>query len=106
MIFTNTLFLLVVHDEPYIIALLSEKIEVRTIQPNLLVQEIKIANAQSICLCSRGVLYVSVGNHIFKIKALPVSDQIETLLNIKEFQLALKLCVSMSCVFTFDTSVL
>lgn len=82
------------YDEPYLIALLNETIEVRSMQPSLLVQQIQIPGAQLICRSSTGVLYVLAGRQVFRVQSIPVDKQIKMLLEEKQFQLAVKLCVS------------
>ncbi|KAK7590664.1 hypothetical protein V9T40_002277 [Parthenolecanium corni] len=81
-----------IYDEPYLIALLSETIEIRSVQPALLVQTIKIEKPQLICRAYSGVLYVASGVHLSIIQAIPVAKQIKILIDEKQFQLALKLC--------------
>lgn len=87
-------FYFVVYDEPYLLALLNETIEVRSMQPALLVQNIEIPEAQLICRCSSGVLYILAGRQVYRVQAIPAARQIKMLLEEKQFQLALKLCVS------------
>lgn len=85
-----------VYDEPYLIALLSDTIEIRSVQPALLVQTIKIEKPQLICRAYSGVLYVACGVHLSIIQAIPAAKQIKILIDEKQFQLALKLCVRLS----------
>ncbi|XP_065215173.1 vam6/Vps39-like protein [Planococcus citri] len=84
--------LAVAYDEPYIVALLNDSVEVRAVQPTLLVQSMKISNPQLICYCSSGVLYVSADFHVYRVQAIPVARQIKTLIDERQFQLALQLC--------------
>lgn len=81
------------YDEPYLVALLNDAVEVRTIQPTLLVQTMKISGAQLICYCSSGVIYISTGYQIYRVQSIPVARQIKMLLDERQFQLALQLCV-------------
>ncbi len=86
------------YDEPYLIALLKDVLEVRTMQPALLVQTIKLEKLQSVFRLCSGVLYVATEVDFFQLQAKPVDLQIEALIKQKQFQLALKLCVRSWCV--------
>jgi hypothetical protein len=92
-IFSFEFFIFSAYDEPYLVALLNETIEVRSMQPSLLVQQIQIPGAQLICRSSSGVLYVLAGRQVFRVQSIPVDKQIKMLLEEKQFQLAVKLCV-------------
>ncbi|XP_052769246.1 vam6/Vps39-like protein [Mya arenaria] len=80
----------IVHETPYLIALLSKVIEVRTIEPHLMIQSINLQNARCICQ-GNGQLYVASSNHVWRLSAVPISTQIRQLLGNKEFELALQL---------------
>lgn len=82
-------------------ALLNDSVEVRTIQPTLLVQSMKISNPQLICYCSSGVLYVSADYHVYRVQAIHVARQIKTLIDERQFQLALQLCVCIVLITSF-----
>ena len=62
--------------------------------PSLLVQQIPIPGAQLICRGGTGVLYVLAGRQIYRVQSMPADRQIKMLLDEKQFQLAVKLCVS------------
>lgn len=80
----------VVHDPPYIIAVLPKYVEVRTIQPRLLIQSIELAKPKYICIGS-GLVYVASNNHCWRLTKLPISVQVNDLVRMKEFELALRL---------------
>ncbi|GAB1601255.1 vam6/Vps39-like protein [Argonauta hians] len=79
-----------VHDPPYIIAVLPKYVEVRTIQPRLMIQSIELAKPLYICVGS-GLVYVASNNHCWRLTKAPISEQVNDLVKIKEFELALRL---------------
>ncbi|XP_064621475.1 vam6/Vps39-like protein [Lineus longissimus] len=80
------------HHPPYIIAVLPKYVEVRTIDPRLLIQSIELNRPKFICQCRRsGHLYVASGNFVWRLASKPITAQIKQLLESKEFELALKL---------------
>ncbi|KAH3859338.1 hypothetical protein DPMN_102057, partial [Dreissena polymorpha] len=79
-----------VHENPYVISILPKMIEVRTVEPNLLIQSISLQNATCICQ-GQGQLYVASSNHVWRLNPVSVSSQIRQLVSNKEFELALKL---------------
>lgn len=84
--------LLTVYDEPYLLALLPESIEVRTVEPQLMIQSLPL-KARLVCYCKQGLVYVASTEHVWCVQSLPVSKQIHVLLEQKQFQLAVKLAV-------------
>ncbi|XP_059173340.1 vam6/Vps39-like protein [Physella acuta] len=78
------------HIPPYLIAILPKYVEVRTIEPKLMIQNISLPKARLICQGS-GSIYVASQNTVWRLAAIPNSQQIQQLLQIKEFELALKL---------------
>ncbi|XP_054260195.1 vam6/Vps39-like protein [Macrosteles quadrilineatus] len=79
-----------VFDEPYLLALLPESVEVRTVEPHLLIQSLPL-KARLACRCRQGVVYAASTEHVWIVQSLPVSKQIHRLLEEKQFQLAVKL---------------
>ncbi|XP_021362075.1 vam6/Vps39-like protein isoform X2 [Mizuhopecten yessoensis] len=75
---------------PYIIALLPKHVEIRTISPRLLIQNIELQKARYICQGS-GCIYVASSNHVWKLNAMPIAYQIRQLLEANQFELALHL---------------
>ncbi|KAL3874849.1 hypothetical protein ACJMK2_037811 [Sinanodonta woodiana] len=78
-----------VHDPPYLIAVLPKYIEIRTMEPPLLIQSSE-HKARYICKGS-GYIYIASSNHIWQLNSVPVTIQIKQLLQGKEFELALRL---------------
>lgn len=87
------LYLISVYDEPYLLALLPESIEVRTVDPHLLIQSLPV-KARLACGSKQGLVYVASSEHVWCVQSQPVSLQIRVLLEQKQFQLAVKLTVS------------
>ncbi|XP_060077097.1 vam6/Vps39-like protein [Ylistrum balloti] len=75
---------------PYLIALLPRHVEVRTISPRLLIQNIDLQKARYICQGS-GCMYVASSNYVWKLNAMPIAYQIRQLLEANQFELALHL---------------
>ena len=82
-----------VHEDPYIIAVLPKSIEVRTIEPHLMIQSVELQQARHICQGGEAT-YVASQNHVWRLSATPIINQIRQLLKSKEFELALHLAVS------------
>lgn len=80
----------VIHDPPYLISVLPRSIEVRTIDPLLMIQNIDLQKARYICQ-GNGLLYIASSNHVWRLNSMPISNQIRQLLHSKEFELALHL---------------
>ncbi|KAL1459658.1 hypothetical protein WDU94_011617 [Cyamophila willieti] len=80
------------YDEPYFIGLLSDQIQVRTLKPSLLIQNIPdISKGKYITRVKSGFLYVASGTQIWAMKASPQINQVSVLLEQRQFQLALNL---------------
>ncbi|GFN97687.1 vam6/vps39-like protein [Plakobranchus ocellatus] len=78
------------HSLPYLVAILPKFVEVRTIDPKMLIQNITLPDARYICQ-GDGCLYVASQNTVWRLVVVPYSSQIKQLLQSKEFELALKL---------------
>ncbi|GAB6031743.1 Vam6/Vps39-like protein [Chamberlinius hualienensis] len=79
------------HDNPYFVSILPKCIEVRNIDPRMLIQTIELPKARLIAQCSRGRLIVASNTHIWALTAMPISEQIPALVIDGHFELALKL---------------
>lgn len=79
-----------VHEAPYLITVLPKCLEVRTIDPPLMIQTIGLQNAKCICQGS-GQIYVASSNHVWRLSTVPTANQIRQLIQNKEFELALQL---------------
>lgn len=81
-------------DEPYLLGVVHDKLEVYTLEGCLHIQTIKDLNkARLIFRCKQGKVFVASISQIWCIKAIDVTLQIRTLLEQNQFQLALKLTV-------------
>ncbi|XP_049943822.1 vam6/Vps39-like protein [Schistocerca serialis cubense] len=86
----------IAYDEPYLVAVLPEGLEVRTLEPGapLLVQSIALPPPQRprlVAPCRRGLLYLASPAFVWCLQAAELSRQISTLLEQRQFQLALRL---------------
>ncbi|XP_065322906.1 vam6/Vps39-like protein isoform X3 [Gordionus sp. m RMFG-2023] len=80
---------------PYMIALLPQNIEIRTIQPKLLIQTIPINKAKGVEISSKGI-YVWSATTLHLLKPRNFNNQMNELIQIKQFELALRL-TDISC---------
>jgi hypothetical protein len=78
------------HSPPYLIAILQKFVEVRTIDPKNLIQNISLPRTKLICQ-GDGCIYVASTNNVWRLAATPNANQIKQLLQAKQFELALKL---------------
>jgi len=87
-----------VYDEPYLIASISDKLYVQTIESveNSVSRQVISATSKTMNMftCQNGLIYVSSTLDVCCLKAVPFAKQIKRLLEDKDFQLALKLAVS------------
>ncbi|XP_012531879.1 vam6/Vps39-like protein [Monomorium pharaonis] len=79
-------------DDPYLLGIVHDRLEVYTIEGCLHIQTIKDLNkARLIYRCKQGKVFVASISQIWCVKAIDVTLQIRTLLEQNQFQLALKL---------------
>ncbi|XP_011445059.3 vam6/Vps39-like protein [Magallana gigas] len=78
------------NNPPYVIAVLPKYVEVRTVEPRLMIQNIPLSKAHTICQGS-GHIYISSQTSVWKLTPRSLNFQIKQLLESKEFELALKL---------------
>ncbi|EFN80720.1 vam6/Vps39-like protein isoform X2 [Harpegnathos saltator] len=79
-------------DDPYLLGIVHDKLEVYTLEGCLHIQTIKDLNkARLIFRCKQGKVFVASISQIWCIKSIDVTLQIRTLLEQNQFQLALKL---------------
>ncbi|XP_078041472.1 vacuolar protein sorting 39 [Augochlora pura] len=79
-------------DDPYLLGIVHDKLEVYTTEDCIHIQTIKDLNkARLIYRCKQGKVFVASISHIWCVSAIDVTLQIRTLLEQKQFQLALKL---------------
>ncbi|KAL6267433.1 hypothetical protein P5V15_000509 [Pogonomyrmex californicus] len=79
-------------DDPYLLGIVHDRLEVYTLEECLHIQTIKDLNkARLIYRCKQGRVFVASISQIWCVKAVDVTLQIRTLLEQNQFQLALKL---------------
>ncbi|KZC13482.1 PREDICTED: vam6/Vps39-like protein [Dufourea novaeangliae] len=79
-------------DDPYLLGIVHDRLEVYTIEDCVHIQTIKDMNkARLICRCKQGKFFVASISHIWSVRAVDVTFKIRTLLEQKQFQLVLKL---------------
>lgn len=81
------------YDEPYLLALLTDCIEIRTVEPCLFIQSMTVPKPRLVVRCRQGLVYIASVDHVWRLQAVPLARQIHVLLEDKQFQLALKLTV-------------
>ncbi|XP_018576853.1 vam6/Vps39-like protein [Anoplophora glabripennis] len=79
-------------DEPYALGILTDCIEVLTLEPSGLVQTLPdLSKVRFIVSAKQGLLYAASVSQIWCIQAVDVAKQRKVLVDAKQFQLALKL---------------
>ncbi|XP_033637094.1 vam6/Vps39-like protein isoform X1 [Asterias rubens] len=78
------------HDQPYIIAVLPKYVEIRTVDPRLIVQTIELSKPRFITI-GTGLVYVASNHFIWRLDPIPITTQIKALLADNQFELALHL---------------
>lgn len=90
-------------DDPYLLGVVHDTLEVYTMEGCLHVQTIQELNkARLIFHCKQGKIYVASTSQVWCIKAVDLTQQIRTLLDQNQFQLALKLAVDICLFFSFN----
>ncbi|XP_029848300.2 vam6/Vps39-like protein [Ixodes scapularis] len=79
------------YDYPYLISVQSFGVEIRTIEPRLLIQRVTLQKPKLIVFAKNGQLYIASGGDIWCLVRTPIQDQIPQVLKEKNFELALKL---------------
>lgn len=80
------------HDPPYLLAVVSGQVEVRTIEQKLVIQDIKLNKPKLIAACNRrGRLFIASGSNVWCLVSIATQQQISQLLAQKQFELALQL---------------
>ncbi|KAK3093225.1 hypothetical protein FSP39_012933 [Pinctada imbricata] len=78
------------NNQPYVIAVLPKYIEIRTIDPRVMIQNLELPKARFICHGS-GHYYVASTTCVWRLTTVAIAFQIRQLLENKEFELALQL---------------
>nr|CAG4643012.1 EOG090X0131 [Ilyocryptus agilis] len=84
---------LLVEDSPYILGVLPSCIEVRALEPRILVQRLELPRAKLLTpvMSKHGQIYVASSSHVWCLHLIPVHQQLPRLLEDKHFQLAIQL---------------
>ncbi|EDL27991.1 vacuolar protein sorting 39 (yeast), isoform CRA_c, partial [Mus musculus] len=79
------------HQPPYIVAVLPRYVEIRTLEPRLLVQSIELQRPRFITSGGSNIIYVASNHFVWRLIPVPMATQIQQLLQDKQFELALQL---------------
>ncbi|XP_057716221.1 vam6/Vps39-like protein isoform X1 [Corythoichthys intestinalis] len=79
------------HQPPYIIAVLPRYVEIRTLEPRLLVQSVELQRPRFITSAGPNVVYVASNHFVWRLVPVSIATQIRQLLQDKQFELALQL---------------
>lgn len=79
------------HQPPYIIAVLPRYVEIRTVEPRLLVQSVELQRPRFITSAGSNVVYVASNHFVWRLVPVSIASQIRQLLQDKQFELALQL---------------
>ncbi|CAL8302198.1 unnamed protein product [Boreogadus saida] len=79
------------HQPPYIIAVLPRYVEIRTLEPRLLVQSVELQRPRFITSAGPNVVYVASNHFVWRLVSVSIASQIKQLLQDKQFELALQL---------------
>ena len=77
-----------VHDQPYLISVLSRSVEVRTDEPRILIQTLEMPRPRFLSWGGQGRVYLASTNLVWILSMVPVSEQVPQLLKDKQFELA------------------
>uniref|UniRef100_A0A8C6L4Q0 VPS39 subunit of HOPS complex n=1 Tax=Nothobranchius furzeri TaxID=105023 RepID=A0A8C6L4Q0_NOTFU len=79
------------HQPPYIIAVLPRYVEIRTIEPRLLVQSVELQRPRFITSAGSDIVYIASNHFVWRLVPVSIATQIRQLLQDKQFELALQL---------------
>lgn len=83
------------------LGIIHDTLEVYTLESCIHIQTVpNLSKARLICRCKQGKVYVASMSNVWCISATDFSQQIRILLEQSQFQLALKLTVSLNCQFS------
>ena len=77
-----------VHDQPYLISVLSRSVEVRTDEPRILIQTLEMPRPRFVSRGGQGRVYLASNSLVWVLSMVPVSEQVPQLLRDKQFELA------------------
>lgn len=92
----HIIFFFLVYDEPYLVALFPESVEIRTVEPSLIIQTHPLEESRIVVRCRSGLLYIASYSYVWCLQNITWSRQIHFLLEQKQFQLALKIAVGLN----------
>ncbi|XP_037342949.1 vam6/Vps39-like protein [Pungitius pungitius] len=81
------------HQPPYIIAVLPRYVEIRTLEPRLLVQSVELQRPRFITSAGQNIVYVASNHFVWRLVPVSIATQIRQLLQDKQFELALQLAM-------------
>ena len=65
-----------VHDQPYLLAVVNNQVEVRTDEPRILIQSLELPRAR-LASCSRhGKVFTASQNIVWCLRMVPVAEQV------------------------------
>nr|CAG4643717.1 EOG090X0131 [Lepidurus arcticus] len=81
----------IVQDTPYLVAVLPSYVEIRSLEPRLLIQRLELPRGRFLCsVPSRhGLMYCASPSHVWALQQVPVHKQLAPLLQEKHFELAI-----------------
>jgi len=77
-----------VHDQPYLISVLSKSIEIRTDEPSVLIQTVELPRPRLATRAAQGRVYIAAQGLVWLLTMVPVAEQVPQLLRDKQFELA------------------
>jgi len=77
-----------VHDQPYLVSVLSKSVEIRTDEPRILIQTLELPKPRLATCSGQGRVYIASTGLIWCLSMVPVSEQVPQLLRDKQFELA------------------
>ena len=78
------------HDQPYLVAVLSKTVEVRT-EENMLIQTLELPKSKLVSVSGQGRIYIASPTFVWTLNMVPVSEQVPQLIKDKLFDLAVTL---------------
>eukprot|EP00092_Neocalanus_flemingeri_P080994 GFUD01101091.1.p1 GENE.GFUD01101091.1~~GFUD01101091.1.p1 ORF type:complete len:856 (+),score=262.22 GFUD01101091.1:72-2639(+) len=77
-----------VHDQPYLVSVLSKSVEIRTDEPRILIQTLELPKPRLVSCSGQGRVYIASTGLVWCLTMVPVSEQVPQLLRDKQFELA------------------
>lgn len=85
-----------VFDKPFLMGYLPDAIEIRTVEPNMFLQKLPCSKGTMMTRARAGVVFIANGSLVWCLQAVAVHHQIKSLLQDQQFELALRIAVSLS----------